>query len=378
VNKYLILFIPFLLGAENLSYLDFEMIDIENAPIALPVDFFPEEDPFEGVIKPALKVFAPEFEELVKIHELSIEYKKNLLKGDPYFGELDELASEKEAVNKLADIEKVYPTGDPENFKIFLKKGVQVFDKKFNYTKTIYRDIYVNAVREYPTAPFFKILDKLGHARYEANAEDVVYLNETIDLKPRPKTYEIQISSPKAAAYDQKSNLEHSISIGAENFTANYFSLIADNPNTDDASAFRLDYELYHLWDFPVNFGLLLSYEYGTWDPGWTWNSMYFGLGIKVPWKLATWISLEGQVNWQTSMFFSFKGEASYKLSNNFIGISAEVVFKTGFGTYFISASYKKIFWSANDQAINVPSDLRSTNATGLGIGVKFSSLVSL
>lgn len=376
--KLLILLIPFLSFAEDLKYLDVDIYQIENAPIALPIDFFPEEDPYEGIIRPSIKQFEPEFEELIRIHDLTLDYRKNQLKGDPDFSSLDNLAKKEKVPPKLKEIAKEKPPGEPLDIHIYLKKGTKVKDLKFHYTKTIYRDIHVRAVREYPTAPFFKIMDKNGTPRYEARAEDVIYINETIDLNPRPKKFEIQTKTPKNQSYSEKENFEHTLSLGIENWDSSYFQTLTKNSNPSDADTFKFDYKFYHLWDFPVNLGLLASYENGSWNPDWKWNSFYFGLGLKIPWNIASWITLEGQITWQTSLFFKLKGDQSYNLSNNNFALSVELDFNTAIGTYFLGALYRKLYWSTNDQDIEVSAGNNDSSAMGFLFGVKFKSIFNL
>jgi len=357
----------------------FTIQQIENAPIALPVDFFPAEDPYEGIVKPAIKKFAPAFGELIQIHELPQDYRKAQLTGEVDFTAINQLATKNKKAPKLKVIEKIKPAGEPEQFHIYLKKGTKVRDLKFNYTKTIYRDIQVKAVRVYPSAPVFKIMDKKDHPRYEAKAEDVIFINETIDLDIRPKKYEVITKNKKNKAYDKEEKLEHALSINSESWDSSYFAVLTKNITTQDASTLKLNYKLYHLWDFPVNLGVLLSYENGSWDTDWDWNSIYWGLGLKVPWHLTSWVTLEAQLTWQNSLFFSLAGkENAYKLSNNHIAISVEIDFKTGFGTYFLDALYKKIYWSTDEQNILVPANKRDSSAIGFGVGIKFKSIINL
>jgi len=379
VRYLLLLFIPLSLSSQELEYLDIDIYQIENAPIALPIDFFPEEDPYEGSLKPTLIKEEPGFAELIKIHELTLNFREEELKSDPNFEAVDKLIPPPKKYKELKKQEKEKPQGAPAEFHIYLKKGTRVKDLKYNYTKTVYRDIHVKAVREYPSAPFFKILDRDGKPRFDARAEDVKYINETIDLSPRPKRFEVQTKGPENQAYDEKANFQHVLGLNLETWESIYFNELAKNGNTEDANSFKVDYKLYHQWDFPVNFGLLISYENGTWDPGWAWNSFYFGMGIKVPWYMASWITLEGQINWQTSLFFSFKGDTgSYKLNNNYVELGAELTFNTGFGSYFVGTHYKKLYWSASDQTIETSPERRDSSAVGFNVGLKFKSIFNL
>lgn len=374
----LLLFIPLVVFSQDLEYLDVDIYQIENAPPTLPVDFFPEEDPYEGVVKPSIIEDDPEFSELIKIHELTPEFRASELKADPSFKTLDNLIPPKKIYKELAKQEKEIPEGEPQNFNIYLKKGTRIKDLKFHYAKTVYRDIHVLAVREYPSAPFFKILDRKGKPRFEVSAKDVKYINETIDLSPTPKKFEVQTKGPQNEAYDEKGNFEHVLALNIENWDSSYFNNLTKNGNTADARAIKVDYKFYHLWDFPLNFGLLISYENGNWDPDWKWNSFYFGMGMKIPWNIASWIVLEGQINWQTSLFFSLEGANSYKLSNNYVGLSGELTLKTGFGNYFLGVQYKKIYWSAQNQPIEVSGERSDSSAVGFNLGVKFNSIFKL
>jgi len=379
VRFLLLILLPSIIFAQDLDYLDFDIAEIETAPIVLPVDFFPEEDPYEGVVKPTLQHYDEKIDDLVNLDDLSPQYRKKKLKADPDFTAVDKLIPSKKELKLLAkEKEKIPPPeGAPEHFYLYLKKGTRLKDLKFHSTKTIHRDLQVKAVREYPTAPFFKIMDKNGKKRFEVRAQDVKYLNETIDLDPRPKTFDVQTKTPKNRTYDEKENFEHSLSLNGETLEPSYFNVLTGDTATVDASSFKIDYKLYHLWDFPLNFGLILSFEDGSWED-FKWSSMYFGLGLKVPWNIASWISLEGQITWQSTLFFSFKGPTTYDLSNNFVALSGEVVFKTVYGTYFLSALYKKIYWSVIDQPIDVPAEKRDSSAVGFGFGVKFKSIISL
>jgi len=374
--RFILLFIiPLTLFSQEL---EFDIFDIENAPIALPVDFFPDEDPFEGIVKPALIKQEPEFAELIKIHELNTEYRKKELMGDADFSAVEELTPPPKKYKELAEQEKESPKGEPQDFHIYLKKGTRVKDLKYHYTKTVYRDILVKAVREYPSAPFFKILDRKGKPRFEVGASDVNYVGDTIDLNPKPKKFEIQTKGPQNRAYDIKAKFQHVLGLNLESWDASYFYSLTKNQNTSDANAFKIDYKLYHLWDFPVNFGLLISYENGSWDP-WAWNSFYFGMGLKIPWNIASWITLEGHITWQTSLFFSFKGDgSSYNLTNNYVGLALELIFKTGAGDYFVGVQYKKIYWSAKNQPIELPAEKSSSSAIGVNLGLKFNSIINL
>lgn len=301
-----------------------------------------------------------------------------------YLGQLQEAFEQNRATRitpKLSapvikEGQKIQPT-----YQAVLKKGSSVQTPEGDKTWTTEKPIYVKARLQFPGAPYSLLLNKEGDVILATRTENLSSLEAVTQLYPTTDPTKNYVDSTAFRSINTSYDLETKLSVHLENSDAAYLSRFHSSQESS-ATSTRMQIETYFLSFLPLDFGLSLSYQTGSFGDEQTgirtsFDGSYFGPVIKAEVYQSDGSTLEvfGKAEKSLSLQ-SDDGQTQNQFSSNVWSVGADWTTQTFLGRFFLGVSYRvqrvSLKTSSNPN-LEIPSQKESLTGPSIFAGYRFT-----
>lgn len=334
-----------LTGSKELSAWDLESVEEMKSTKEIPIDFEIE----LGQFKKLQKLDQNSNHKLIPLTKTQIQ-KKNLI--------------------------------EPEIFVTILKKNniIEKIDTKEKIS--VNRDLYVRAIAKEVGGKTIYILDKKGNKAYLSSTNALSELNRTISMNPKPSYYQEYTPKAQTQSDDLQFKIDHYFSFVQETLGMDYYNtlFLADGPS---ASNSRFDYKTHFIQSWPINIGIGLGAQKGSWTTEefqMDTFSAYYGLSLI--YRANSWenkeLEFEASISKLAFMKASFTGGGIAKFDGQVLELSGTTIFNTDYGNFLAGLTFSQTYLSvsSSDRPVNIENENNSSMSIGLKIGIKTSTVL--
>lgn len=266
-------------------------------------------------------------------------------------------------------------------YQAVLKKGSKVRKPKEDESWRVEKPIYVKARLQFPGSPYAFLLNKEGESILATRTENLSSLEQITQLYPQndpTKTYE---DATQFRASNTNQELEAKLSVHFESSDASYLSQFHSSSDTT-ASSTRMQVESYFLSFLPLDFGLSLSYQAGSFGDEQagqrtSFNASYFGPVIKTQVFQKEDSILEVFAKAEKSLTLnSDDGVTQNQFSSNVWSFGADWTKQTFLGRFFAGVAYRIQHFSLKETSapsLQIPSEKESLTGPSVYLGFRFT-----
>lgn len=279
----------------------------------------------------------------------------------------------KTSVVKKAEV--ILPT-----YQAVLKKGSKVKKLEDEKTWTLQKSIYVKARLQFPGAPYSLLLNKEGKAILATRTENLSSIESVTELYPTTDPTKSYVDSTAFRSINTSYDLETKFSVHLENSDAAYLSRFHSSQESN-ATSTRMQIESYFLSLLPLDFGLSLSYQTGSFGDErsgvrTSFLGTYFGPVVKAQVYQSEGSSLEvfGKVEKSLSLQ-SDDGRTKNQFSSNAWSVGADWSTETFLGRFFLGVAYRVQRLSLKESSnagLEIPSQKESLTGPSIFAGYRF------
>ncbi|MEI8346596.1 MAG: hypothetical protein WCG27_03960 [Pseudomonadota bacterium] len=205
---------------------------------------------------------------------------------------------------------------DPVRFYAMLKKGSPIEDNRTHQILTTSMSYYVLVQQEDYRGKVITLFTKKGQAKYNTSMKFIIPLEQDLAIMPTPSALETYPPRKQSELrlVDPYLTLGHRFLWQNEIVFPFYFEKAFDT-NLRGTTAYRLEYQLFYMWDFPLKLGALVNYQKMSWktdDGSGSWNST--NIGPILLFTIYNWerVRLEGMGSWQSAYRSSLQFDDQY------------------------------------------------------------------
>jgi len=300
------------------------------------------------------------FPEKKEISNTEKQAKKNAGEPDFDFAQIDSLIPTDRYFTREIEIpqhkksEFRWPT---DMYRAVLRENAIIHDLKTHQAYSVHRKAYVMAQEKIAGGKNIYIYTNAGKKKFVTSSINVIPIENDLDLDPIPKNYLTYAEQPNYQAKDTTLRLDNYINIHGEYMRDTYLadlfiSLIPENQTlTSDtfyAVARRFEYKVFYRWDFPIEFGVNLNYQEGSWQgdaSGLIWRSIFFGPVAQFSLAKYEKVEYNVQVSFQQSLFFkasSLSNDFQFDYSTNALEVNLNSIWNTRYGHIVLGASMRR------------------------------------
>jgi len=309
-------------------------------------------------------------------HELELYEKKepgaatNLDEID--FASIDELKKHEKYFVPTIKIEYEKRVGfkwPTEIYRAVLRDRAIVYDLNTNESSVVYRKAFVFAQEETAGGETIFIYDKTKQKRYKTNSINVVSIEEDLNLQANPSVYKEYAPPTQYHSKDTRLALDNYINFHGEymrdQYLADLFTSLLPAGQTLKSDTFyaygrRLEFKTFYVWDFPIQFGINLNYQEGSWlgdAEGLIWRSAFFGPVAQYTFYRSSVMNLNLHVSFQQSFFFRASSQTqnfSFDYSTNALEVNLNSIWPTEYGRIVVGASFRQTNASLKETTVEL------------------------
>ena len=360
-RQVLILPILFFLNLNNTSAQGVEGVFTDEPDIGLEGQFELEEWPTD------LEIAKKENKKLSKEEMALIE---SLAHWQPTYKKIIRDTEEKKAIRHFTD-----------PFRVIIKKDSVLYtNEKKPYS--LPRDIYAYVTEETKGGYEIYILDKDQKIAYRTINTNIIPIEDDLQIMPTPSTYR---EYPKREAYaliDTSLQLENFVNAHLEYIQDDYLkdlfvSLLPEGvevPESFTAIGKRLEYKVFYKWQIPIEFGINLNYQEGSWQgdaSGLIWRSMFFGPVAQYTFYNGLTYDFNVQMSYQQSLFYkanSLTDNFSFSYSTNALEFNLNALRPTPVGKILFGLSFRRAKASLKDTTVTLKRNPERGNMDSVSI----------
>lgn len=262
---------------------------------------------------------------------------------------------------------------------VLLKKGAIICGIDGKHSRRIIRKMFVRTIEKFPGSRTIYILNKKNKIKYKTYSEHIISIRKDIDLHPKPKKFTTYPPPDTTKLIDKKLILDTSFIAHSEYHNASYLNHILAG-NADFATSSRVEFQSVYNWILPLEFGISMSYQSGTWNGKsaiYNWNSTFVGPVLQYRLHSAKKFEIHGQISFQKSLSYelqSANSDQTYSFSNNVIQGMIGFTIPTKFGKFKFGGTYRKLSTSIKSSNSNTTAvaDRGGMSSIGAHIGYGF------
>lgn len=276
----------------------------------------------------------------------------------------------------IEERETIQPT-----YQAVLKKGAQVQTPNGKKNWTIAEPIYVNARLQYPGSPYTFLLGKDEEVILSTRSENLSSLERVTELFPTTDPTKNYVDATAFRSVNTSYDIETKLSFHLESSDATYLSRFHSSQE-GSATSTRLQAESYFLSFLPLDFGLSLSFQSGSFgdelsNQRTSFSGAYFGPVVKalVYENENSTIEVFGKAEKSLSLSTD-DGETQNQFSSNVWSVGADWTTQTFLGRFFLGVAYRVQRFSLKETSnsnLRIPSQKESLTGPSVFLGYRFT-----
>lgn len=273
------------------------------------------------------------------------------------------------------------PNEDIPPFRAVLRAGAELQKISDQTFVKINRSIYVQAKLHQEGSPFTYLLNSSGEKIYLTRTVNLSSLEEVTTLYPTTDPTAIFSNKTPFREVDKIWQLETKLSLHLESTNAAYLASFHQGVESS-ASSQKMQIESFFDSDFPVDFGLSLSFQAGkigeSLDPDRvSFSGVYFGPVLKRQIGKTQKSSFDIFLKAEKSLSLTSEDQFfQNSFSSNVYSIGADWTYETFIGKFFVGALYRQQQLSLKDSTnpeLLIPASKESLGGFGVYAGYRFT-----
>lgn len=301
------------------------------------------------------------------------------------FGTIDQMVKEFQVKPRVLKEEKKRwyreTPWSPAPFRVVIRKGTLIEDMEGEKRFIAPRDITTWVKMPYASSVHSSILDKQGQPRFRVRSNKMVDIERIVNMTPDIDPYKTYESKPLFSAVDKELELKTIFSYGAHTGDAAFYANLFGGDSTG-LKATRTELKTFFALDLPVQFGLGISLENGSWENQQDglpveWQMISVGPAVRMPFATGETFVWSGQLSIQRTLSSSatLNQESEISLSATTFEVQVEMALPTRYGSFAFFAGYNRQEMAAKDGPSDVlyySSDTGSNQSTFMGLNYQF------
>lgn len=269
----------------------------------------------------------------------------------------------------------------PAPFRVVIRQGVTIEDMEGEEKFILPRDITVWVKMPYASSTYSSILDKEGKPRYRVRTNKVNDIERIVNLTPDIDPHRTYENKPLFGVVDKALELKTIFSFGSHTGDAAFYA----NLFGGDSSGFkatRTDLKTFFALDLPIQFGLGISLENGSWNNQQEalpveWQMISIGPAFRYEIAQGETFHYAAQLGIQRTISANanFNEQADIGLTATIFEAQIEMSLPTSYGTFAAFAGYSRQEMAAKDgppEVLYYSSDTGSNQSTFFGLNYQF------
>jgi hypothetical protein len=237
---------------------------------------------------------------------------------------------------------------EPIRFLAMLKQGTYLQTIPEGKVKYVNRVYYVMVQQEDFRGKLITVFNKQGQPKYHTQINNIVALEQDLNLlssPPRFETYPPRKES-ELRLVDKFIPLAHRFLWQREAFYPYYFERATQSQSVN-ASATRLEYNLFYMWDFPLKPGMAINKQQATWQTQrgetYSWDSTNIGPIVLYPIRNYDKYRIDATLSWQISRQSQlYSSTTSYQIDANSWQVGLQAIIPWWIGGFVIGGHYRQ------------------------------------
>jgi hypothetical protein len=250
------------------------------------------------------------------------------------------------------------------------------------------KDMYVLVREEIAGGKYVLLMDKEGQTKYRTQVSNTVTIHEDLKILPKPQEYRTYPKQEKYFVVDDQLKLDNYINVHAEYVQDAYLkdlfiSLLPAGttvPDSFTAIARRFEYKVFYMWHLPIQFGLNLNYQEGSWQneaEGLIWRSAFFGPVAQYTFLKRDEYSVNIQMSYQQSLIYEASSQTAnfaFSYSTAALEFNTNLLLPSKYGNWVLGATYRRAQASLKSTTVELRRnpDRGEINSFGAVLGYNF------
>ncbi len=277
-------------------------------------------------------------------------------------------------------------TQQKETFKAYLKVN-SILHKYKNSSRSyrIKRQLFVSAHARSSGGIYSYIFDSQKNIKFITETKNLIDISKDLKLTPSLPSREEFGPPGQRHSTNKFQQYENAFYLKIDSLNLGYYNDLLQTSGLKGLAE-RYEYNIFMKWNFPIDFGLVLSYEQGiSEDQGQVsgqsdeqllWSAFYFGPAVKYLLsenKVRRW---EIHLGFQKSFNHSAtQGPRDFSFSTNALELDLLWKRKTKWGIFIIGGNMRQLYMSLDSRSPSLARTPRRSTVTSLGasLGYQFS-----